>query len=100
MELLIRTQHKQPQVSMLHETASQRGDVIAIQADGWAWSDAERSNPDWIIVTSDISPVDAVELMEAGRSDEPQWRRRIGIEVDGLQSGDIVAREQLLARTF
>lgn len=32
------------------EDDSKRGDVICVQPDGWAWSDAERTNPDWLII--------------------------------------------------
>ena len=49
MDLLIRIIDKQPAASMLSETASQRGDLIAACPDGWAWTAIERDNPDWII---------------------------------------------------
>lgn len=32
------------------EDESKRGDVITVQSDGWPWSVAERTNPDWIII--------------------------------------------------
>jgi|JI10StandDraft_1071094.scaffolds.fasta_scaffold410005_2 hypothetical protein len=100
MELLIRTVDKQPAVSMLSETSSQRGDVICALPDGWEWSAAERSNPDWIIVTAQITEVEADALLEESRANEPHYRRRLGIHLEGLTTGDVLTREQLLARVF
>lgn len=100
MELLIRIAHKQPVVSTAHVTASQRGDVIAAMPDGHAWSDAERTFPEWIIITAEITEDDVESLMEAGREGEPPWRRRIGVEVDGLVPGVVLTREELVARYF
>lgn len=100
MELLIRVVHKQPVDSELHDVSSQCGDVIACVPDGWEWSPAERENPDWIIVHCGLVDVEAGALLESGRVDETQWRRRIGINVDELTSGDILTRAQLIVRTF
>lgn len=100
MELLIRIIDKQPAVSMLSETASQRGDLIAACPDGWAWTAIERDNPDWIIVHADLTEIEIGALMEAGRPNEPKYRRRLGINPDGLQSGAVLSREQLMARVF
>ena len=46
MEVLARLVDKGPA-----EDCSKRGDVIAVQQDGWAWSDAELTNPDWVIIS-------------------------------------------------
>lgn len=100
MELLIRIKDKHPAVSVSYERASMRGDVIAACSDGWAWSDAERNNPEWIIVTARITEVETGALMEPGRIGEPQYRRRLGVNPDGLQSGDILSRTDLLAKVF
>lgn len=100
MELLIRIADKHPIVSMDYEKSSQRGDVICACPDGWAWSAAERENPDWVIVTADITTIEAGALLESARPGEPQYRRRIGINPDGLQSGDTLTREQLMTRVF
>ena len=32
------------------ESDSKRGDVVTVQADGWEWSQAERTSPDWLII--------------------------------------------------
>lgn len=96
MELLIRTADKHPVVSMMHETSSQQGDVIAAMPDGWAWSDAERSNPDWIIIHVDLTDIETDALMEAGRPGEPKYRRRLGVNIDGLKTGDKLTRNQLM----
>ena len=90
MELLIRVTDKHPVVSTQYEEASQRGDVIASCPDGWSWSLAERNNPDWIIIRAAISEVESGAL----------YRRRLGVNPDGLQTGDTLTREQLMARVF
>ena len=100
MELLIRIADKHPVVAAQYEMAGQRGDVIAACPDGWAWSPAERDNPDWIIVTADITDIEAGALLEGARPGEPRFRRRLGVNPDGLQSGSVLDREQLMARVF
>lgn len=100
MELLIRINDKHPIVSAMHETGSQRGDVVCACPDGWGWSQAEQDNPDWIIVTATITEVEASALLESGRPGEPQFKRRLGVNPDGLKSGDVLSREQLMARVF
>ena len=95
MELLIRTVDKSAV-----ERASQRGDVISACPDGWAWSAAERGNPDWIIVHADITDIEVGALMEPSRDGEPVYRRRVGVNPDGLTSGDVLSREELMARLF
>lgn len=95
MELLIRTVDKSSA-----ENASQKGDVIAAMPDGWGWSNAERTNPDWIIVSAQITEVEAEALLEESRQNEPVYRRRLGINLDGLAVGDVLTREQIMARVF
>lgn len=41
----------------------QAGEVITIQADGWGWSPAELSNPNWGIISSEISAANVTSLM-------------------------------------
>ncbi len=100
MEILIRVVDRHPIVSMDYEASSQRGDVIAACPYGWEWSQAERENPDWIIVTADITDIEAGALLEGFRPGEPRFRRRLGVDPDGLQSGAVLTREQLMARVF
>lgn len=100
MELLIRVNHKRPVIDMLHVDASQRGDVIVIFPKGHAWSEAERSNPDWIIVHSRLTAKEVDALQERGREDEPGWRRRVGINVDGLATGAVLTHDELIGRFF
>lgn len=45
MELLVRLIDRSE-----HEADSKRGDVVTAQPDGWGWSQAERTNPDWMII--------------------------------------------------
>lgn len=100
MELLIRTIDKHVVVNTLHETSSQRGDVIAACPDGWVWSAAEEENPDWIIIGADITEVEALALLEPYREGEPKYRRRLGVSVDGLLPKERLTREQLTGRVF
>lgn len=100
MELLIRLVDKQPAGHELWEKASQRGDVISVCPDGWAWSEAERTNPEWLIVTAEITEIESDGLLESGRPNEPQYRRRLGLNPDGLQSGDVLTRSEVMARLF
>ena len=100
MELLIRVVGKFPLISPLAEAASQRGDVISACPDGWEWSYAERTNPDWLIVKAEITEIEVGALLEAARPGEGKLRRRIGINPDGLVSGDVLNRADLMARVF
>lgn len=95
MELLIRIIDKSAA-----EDASQRGDVICACPDGWAWSDAERNNPDWIIIKADVTEIECDALLESGRPGEPRYRRRLGVDPGGLMSGDELSRNDLMARVF
>lgn len=54
MEILVRIIDKDQPDPDLAKMASKRGDVIAICPDGWPWSEAERTNPEWRIVRSPI----------------------------------------------
>ncbi len=95
MELLIRATDKAEA-----ENASKRGDVIAACPDGWEWSAAERGNPDWIIIQANITQIEADALLEGFRPGEPQYRRRLGVNPNGLKSGDGLSRTDLTARIF
>lgn len=45
MEALVRIIDRGP-----GEDDAKRGDVVEVHADGWEWSEAERTNPDWLII--------------------------------------------------
>ena len=100
MELVICLEHKHPIVAQLHATAVQRGDVIEIMPEGFEWGKLTCENPDWIIIKSDITKVEKEALLESGRPGETQWWRRVGINVEGLKTGDVLTRQDLMARTF
>lgn len=100
MELLIRIVDKHPAVSMLRETSSQRGDVICAMPDGWQWSSAERNSSDWILITADITEAEAEALLEEARPNEPKYRRRLGVNTDGLKAGAVLTRAELNGRVF
>jgi hypothetical protein len=95
MELLIRTVDK-----TADETASKRGDVIVFQPDGFVWSALERSNQEWIIVTAQITEVEAEALTEGPRTGEPNYKRRVGVNIDGLHAGDVLTRNELMSMVF
>lgn len=100
MELLIRIVDKVPVGNPDYARASQRGDVIVACPDGWNWTTREKSNPDWIIVSANITQIEATALQESWRGGEPQFYRRIGVDPTGLSNGDVLTREQLMARVF
>lgn len=58
------------------EDDSKRGDVICVQPDGWAWSEAERTNPDWLIIkVTGLLNTDRDTMHATGRN-FPQGRVR------------------------
>ena len=69
MEALIRVVDKG-----VAEDCSKAGDVIAVCADGWAWSSAELTNPDWRIVKVNILQSHADAFLS--RANDPTVKRR------------------------
>ncbi len=69
MEALIRVVDKG-----VAEDCSKAGDVIAICADNWAWSSAERTNPDWRIIRANILKSQAGAFI--ARANDPTVKRR------------------------
>lgn len=49
-ELLVRTVDKVNEDFYLNCACTKRGDVIAVQDDGWPWGKEERANPEWTII--------------------------------------------------
>ena len=50
-ELLIRVVSKTNAADPYRDAKlAKRGDVICVQADGWSWSEMEKTNPDWRIL--------------------------------------------------
>lgn len=60
-ELLLRIRTKDQPDPYLACKLLERGDVVAICEDGWAWSAAEMSNPDWRILKLPNVPVATAE---------------------------------------
>lgn len=98
-ELLIRVvdkpAHPDPYVDIQQ---SKRGDVIAVVPDGWAWSERERTNPEWRIVrVPGLTVAAAEELMTPDSGDRRvnrmiRWRRKaFDLEHAGLRAKDIQA---------
>jgi len=60
------------------EHDSKRGDVVTVQADGWAWSQEERTNPDWLIIkVGSFLGTDRDTALATGRNfPQGRFRRR------------------------
>jgi hypothetical protein len=60
------------------EDCSKRGDVIAVQPDGWAWSQEELTNQDWVIISvSSLLDTDRDTMLKSPLRDSlPQGRFR------------------------
>lgn len=78
MELLIRVVDKGPGVDQ-----SKAGDVIAICPDGWAWSQHELTNPEWVIVKSALTQIEADALLSTDviEVQGPKRRRKFTVNV-------------------
>lgn len=84
MEVLVRVVDKGAALD-----CSKRGDVIAICPDGWAWSPAELTNPDWRIVRVPILQTTADALLTTPQpTGGPQVQRRREYYVDFSQLPD------------
>lgn len=101
-EMLVRTRDKAPlDTPEAQARVSQRGDVIDICDDGWAWTYAERTNPDWTLVK--LPGVDK-EKMSAFLGSEPGdpllnkylRRRAFSFDIAGYQSG-VIPKDQTQA---
>lgn len=69
MEVLIRVVDKGP-----NEDHSKAGDVISVCPDGWQWSSAELTNPDWRIIRVPILQTQADAFL--ARANDPLVKRR------------------------
>lgn len=88
-EFLIRVVDKvQPDVQ-LSKISSKSGDVISVCADGWAWSQAELTNPEWRIVSVSVlqSTIDAALAPDIDAPTGNIRRRRL-YYVDFTQAPD------------
>lgn len=94
MELLVRIVDKGP-----HDNQSKAGDVIAICPDGWEWSQAERTNPDWIIIHADLTEIESNALQSAHlKYEAKRGLRRWKIDTKNLHSGDRLNRAELMEK--
>lgn len=75
MEILIRIVDKGAT-----EDCSKSGDVISVCPDGWAWSPAELTNPDWRIVKANILQTHAGAFLS--RANNPLAKRRREWRID------------------
>jgi hypothetical protein len=86
VELLVRVVDKDGS-SLL----GKRGDVIVCCPDGWAWSPAELTNPDWRILSVPNLPqaeADSLTAPEAGdRAVNVMRKRGMSLDLDGLPAG-------------
>lgn len=82
MEFLIRVNDRSARVD-----DSKRGDVIAACQDGWAWSTAEQTNPDWVIVVAPLTQAEADDLLAVDTdiaTGNLKRRRKYTVNVTGL----------------
>lgn len=87
MELLVRIVDKpcpQGYDEMKALKLTKRGDVIAIQENGFAWSERERKNPEWAIIRVSITRAEAQALLtpEATSDQKRHLRRKRGFMLD------------------
>lgn len=66
------------------EDCSKAGDVIAICPDGWAWSTAELTNPDWRIVRANVLQSQADALLSQSNNASVRRRREWSIDFSKL----------------
>lgn len=92
MEALIRVVDKG-----VAEDCSKAGDVIAICPDGWAWSPAERTNPDWRIVKVNILQSQADAFLSRANNPLVKRRREWTIDFSRLPNPALFAGERTQA---
>jgi hypothetical protein len=83
-ELLIRVADKTSPDADKNELLTKAGDVICVCPDGWPWSAAERSNPEWRIVRlPGIAPSTFTDLLEPemGANNAMTRKRARGLNV-------------------
>jgi hypothetical protein len=97
-ELLVRVVDKVNKASArLDAQCTKRGDVIAVQPDGWTWGKQELVNPEWRILcvpgltVNEASPWLAPQLPEAPDDTRPLYRRAFHLDLqastfDGLRA--------------
>lgn len=83
-------------MELLVKVTGSRGDVIAAQKDGWPWSVREKVHPDWIILTANITDVEAEALTEPARPGDASFIRHVGFLVSGFKAGDVITRAELV----
>lgn len=77
-ELLIRVRDKEAHPDpYVDAKRSKRGDVIAACPDGWKWSHAERTNPDWRIVRILGLPMNIAETFMSPERGDPRVDRML-----------------------
>lgn len=90
-ELLVRVRDKINSDFYLNCQCTKRGDVIVVQADGWAWGKEELSNPDWRIIkipsitVSEALAYTAPELdVDLKNPSKTLQRRAFRIDIDNV----------------
>lgn len=89
MEALIRVVDKG-----VAEDCSKAGDVISICPDGWAWSPAELSNPDWRIVRVNILQAQADAFLSKSKNVAVKRRREWTIDFSKLPNPALFAGDR------
>lgn len=92
MEALIRVADKG-----VGEDCSKAGDVISICPDGWPWSPAELSNPDWRIVRVNILQAQADAFLAKSNNANVKRRREWMIDFSLLPNPALFAGDRTQA---
>ena len=79
------------------EDCSKAGDVISICPDGWQWSPAELSNPDWRIVRVNILQTQADAFLSRANNPLVKRRREWTIDFSKLPNPSLFAGDRTQA---
>jgi hypothetical protein len=93
-ELLVRTIDKISEDPYKDVQLTKKGDVIAIQEDGWVWSVAEKTNPEWKIIKFTgvvASKLSGFLIEETGnkKTDRMLQRRHFKFKLDEFNSSNL-----------
>ena len=88
-EFLVRRVDNVSEDAVENATILKRGDVVVVCPSPWEWSEAELTNPNWVIIKSDISMDDALAFISPQKGDarlEPALKLRAkSIDLDSIK---------------
>lgn len=97
-EVLIRLVDKKNDDPYLDAAASKMGDVVAVEEDGWAWSETERTHSEWLLLSVPDAVRDDFDSYLRPEPGDPTTNRmlqRRGLKVD-VNSLTLVAPTDLV----